>query len=126
MLIKLPFPPTVNHYWGVNGKRRFVTAKGQAFRLEVLAAVNHLPKFGDERLAMTITAVMPTHRKIDLDNLLKAPLDALQHASLYNDDEQLDFIAIVRGQVEKPGWLEVTLQPSPKSHEKTNGYFSDL
>ncbi|EGM8635893.1 RusA family crossover junction endodeoxyribonuclease, partial [Escherichia coli] len=41
----------------------------------------------------------------DLDNILKAPLDALTHAGLLMDDEQFDEINIVRGsQYLVDGW----------------------
>ncbi|EGW70928.1 crossover junction endodeoxyribonuclease rusA, partial [Escherichia coli O91:H21 str. B2F1] len=50
------------------------------------------------RLAIKIIAEPPDKRRRDLDNILKAPLDALTHAGLLMDDEQFDEINIVRGQ----------------------------
>ncbi len=44
-----------------------------------------------------IIAEPPDKRRRDLDNILKAPLDALTHAGLLIDDEQFDEINIVRG-----------------------------
>ncbi|HDW0958156.1 RusA family crossover junction endodeoxyribonuclease, partial [Escherichia coli] len=49
------------------------------------------------RLAIKIIAEPPDKRRRDLDNILKAPLDALTHAGLLIDDEQFDEINIVRG-----------------------------
>ncbi|MBB7296097.1 RusA family crossover junction endodeoxyribonuclease, partial [Escherichia coli] len=49
------------------------------------------------RLAIRIIAELPDKRRRDLDNILKAPLDALTHAGLLIDDEQFDEINIVRG-----------------------------
>ncbi|EQB2004311.1 RusA family crossover junction endodeoxyribonuclease, partial [Escherichia coli] len=44
-----------------------------------------------------VIAELPDKRRRDLDNILKAPLDALTHAGLLIDDEQFDEINIVRG-----------------------------
>ena len=61
------------------------------------------------RLKITIKAYMPDRRRRDIDNLTKALLDALAHARLYEDDEQIDDLRIVRMGVEKPGRVEVEL-----------------
>lgn len=45
----------------------------------------------------------------DLDNILKAPLDALTHAGLLIDDEQFDEINIVRGQLVPGGRLGIKI-----------------
>ncbi|ENJ3263458.1 RusA family crossover junction endodeoxyribonuclease, partial [Escherichia coli] len=45
----------------------------------------------------------------DLDNILKAPLDALTHAGLLMDDEQFDEINIVRGKPVSGGRLEIII-----------------
>lgn len=36
-------------------------------------------------------------RKFDLDNTLKAILDALMKAGMYDDDSQIEYIEIARG-----------------------------
>ncbi|WP_106425826.1 RusA family crossover junction endodeoxyribonuclease, partial [Escherichia coli] len=59
------------------------------------------------RLAIKMIVEPPDKRRRDLDNLLKAPLDALTHAGLLIDDEQFDEINIVRGQVVPGGRLGV-------------------
>ena len=51
----------------------------------------------------------PDKRRRDLDNILKAPLDALTHAGLLMDDEQFDEINIVRGQPVSGGRLEIRI-----------------
>ncbi|EPM5114232.1 RusA family crossover junction endodeoxyribonuclease, partial [Shigella flexneri] len=50
-------------------------------------------------------------RRRDLDNILKAPLDALTHAGVLMDDEQFDEINIVRGQPVSGGRLGVKIYP---------------
>ena len=48
------------------------------------------------RVAVRIEAQPPDRRVRDLDNLLKAPLDALTHAGLWVDDSQIDELTIMR------------------------------
>lgn len=57
-----------------------------------------------------IIAEPPDKRRRDLDNILKAPLDALTHAGLLIDDEQFDEINIVRGQLVPGGRLGIKSQ----------------
>lgn len=91
----LPYPPSSNHYWFQNGNRRFIGAKGKQFRQDVKMVVNHLnPLTG--KMYIDIMATMPDRRKRDLDNLLKATLDALQHGGLFEDDKDIDDIRIRR------------------------------
>ncbi|EFL9616820.1 DUF968 domain-containing protein [Escherichia coli] len=60
-------------------------------------------------LGLKIIAEPPDKRRRDLDNILKAPLDALTHAGLLIDDEQFDEINIVRGQRVPGGRLGVKI-----------------
>tara|TARA_R100001594_G_scaffold104467_1_gene139064 strand:+ start:3456 stop:3713 length:258 start_codon:yes stop_codon:yes gene_type:complete len=62
------------------------------------------------RLKVKIDAYMPDKRRRDLDNITKALLDALSHANLFEDDEQIDDLHLIRMGVEKPGRVEVTVE----------------
>lgn len=99
------------------GKKPFVHMavgkRGKKFRVDVLAVV--WTRFGKvrpslARMRVTITAVQPDRRKRDLDNLAKATLDALTHAEIWRDDSQVDDLRIIRGPVQRPGWLEVEIE----------------
>lgn len=96
----LPYPPTVNTYWRANGHRRFISKEGVAFTKEVSLIVKNSKSksFGDKRLAIQIMIHPRDKRRFDLDNLLKAILDALMKAGMYNDDSQIDYIEIARGE----------------------------
>ncbi|HBA9842516.1 TPA: RusA family crossover junction endodeoxyribonuclease, partial [Escherichia coli] len=61
------------------------------------------------RLGIKIIAAPPDKRRRDLDNILKAPLDALTHAGLLIDDEQFDEITVVRSQPVTGGRLGVKI-----------------
>ncbi|GCH02967.1 phage endonuclease RUS [Escherichia coli] len=95
----LPYPPTVNTYWRRRGCTYFVSKAGERYRRDVALIVRQqrLKLNLSGRLAIKIIAEPPDKRRRDLDNILKAPLDALTHAGLLIDDEQFDEINIVRG-----------------------------
>jgi crossover junction endodeoxyribonuclease RusA len=95
--LQLPWPPSVNHYWGQVGHRRFVGKKGQEFRAKVLQACLEgavAPLEG--RLAVHVSLFPPDRRKRDIDNVLKSLLDACEHAGCYASDSQIDELHIVR------------------------------
>lgn len=104
--IVLPWPPTVNHSSGpTQTGGRYLTPEHKAFRNEVAlrAVAASSPNFGNARLAVEIHLTPPDKRKFDLDNRLKAVLDALQLCGVYDDDSQIDDLRVVRGNVIIPG-----------------------
>lgn len=109
----LPFSPSVNHYWFQKGNRRFIGSKGVQFRKDVLQIVGNAPKL-EGRLKILIDVYPPDRRTRDLDNLLKAPLDAMQHALVFLDDNQFDDIQIRRKEIIKPGHLIITIMELDK------------
>lgn len=95
--ILLPWPPSVNNYWRRCGSRYFVSAAGKKFREEVCYRSQEFKsKFGSTKLSVTIQAYPPDKRRRDLDNILKSLLDSLQHAEVYEDDNQIDRLLIER------------------------------
>lgn len=103
MIIKIPYPPTINSYWGFKGNRRFLTAKARQFKEDVAKAVLGFPNLGGSRLSIKITLHAPDRRVRDIDNVLKPTLDALVQAGLFKDDGQVDRLLVIRGDVEKNG-----------------------
>lgn len=99
LLLTLPYPPSVNTYWRANGKRRFISKAGVEFKTSVQEYVisNSIPKLGDARLRMDIVIRPRSRRIFDIDNLLKAILDSLMNAGVYDDDSQVDDLHITRG-----------------------------
>jgi crossover junction endodeoxyribonuclease RusA len=90
---KLPWPPSVNHYWvHTKSGRVFIGPRGLAFREAVKLAVRGQPPLGANHVFMTIEALPPDNRRRDLDNILKCLLDSFEHAGVYNDDSQVKHI----------------------------------
>lgn len=66
-------------------------------------------KHYSKKVKVTIAAYRPDERKRDLDNLLKAVLDALKHAGVYEDDSLIVDLRIY-WEREKAGMLKVKIE----------------
>ena len=87
MKFELPYPPTVNHYWGRKGNQYYIRDEGKAYRVNVQAiALQKRLRAPDGHLAITVWAYPPDARVRDLDNLWKAILDSLVHAGVIASD----------------------------------------
>lgn len=137
LTLHLPWAPSVNRYWGNRvivprdrSKKPFVhTFIGQAgttFRRDVQALVRQ--KYGFFRpshaiFQVDLELVAPDRRARDIDNVLKAALDALTHAGIWADDSQVRKLSIEFAEdtdgrilVAPPGHIDVRiwrLTPEP-------------
>ncbi|MCP4169327.1 MAG: RusA family crossover junction endodeoxyribonuclease [Fuerstiella sp.] len=117
----LPWPPSNNTYYrNVNGMT-LISAAGRRYRRRVLdhmiqldKAGDQTPDMGDQRCCVKIEAYPPDKRKRDLDNLFKGTLDALTHAGVWIDDEQIDILMIQRMEVVKDGKLLIDIMAAPE------------
>jgi len=95
--ITLPVPPSVNRYWRsgiVNGHTQvFLSDEARAYKREVELLTRHLEPL-TRHVALNLTIFRP-RRKGDLDNYLKALLDAIK-GSVYLDDDQVVEISAYR------------------------------
>ena len=66
--------------------------------------------FGEDKISISIIAYYPDRRRRDLDNLLKAPLDAMMKAGVYQDDSQVESLSIKKGDQEKPGMIFIDIE----------------
>ena len=102
--LKLPLPPSANHIWRRAGDRIVLSVQSRRYReavsrivfaergkngaLSVAKTGLYFPLLGC--LEVTLLLVPKTALRRDLDNGLKAVLDALTHAGLWRDDSQVD------------------------------------
>ena len=108
--LSLPFPPSVNHYWGQFGKQRFIGKKGKEFRLAVAeACLEEEVQALDGPLSVHITLCPPDKRTRDIDNVIKPLLDAMEHAGCFENDNQIVELHIMRKDVQKGGSCVVLL-----------------
>lgn len=113
----LPYPPSVNNYWhrNKNGGMR-ISKQGLDFRTEVMVILNNARfKKMEGELSVSILLQPPDRRKRDIDNVLKALLDALEHGGAFEDDNQIRRLKIERGDVVKGGKTYAAIRPYKKS-----------
>jgi crossover junction endodeoxyribonuclease RusA len=112
LTLELPYPPSVNHYWRRVGARTLISREGRRFRARVAAhlATRRIRRL-DGALDVHVTVHPPDRRRRDLDNAMKALLDALAHGGVYEDDGQIDRLEIVRGDVVPEGKVVVRIAP---------------
>jgi len=115
--LKLPWPPSVNNYYGrTRTGSVFIKKEGKVFRETVVAALAEFVRDREpltQRLQVWIEAYPPDRRRRDLDNIRKALFDALTHARIYEDDCLIDDDRCVRGEVSKPGFVRVHIGIMP-------------
>lgn len=105
----LPWPPSTNtlHRNVRIGNRQatLLSEKGRLFfdqaACEVIRQRDGARFSG--RVACEITLHAPTRRSIDIDNRIKATLDAMTHGGLWVDDSQVDVLIVQRGEVRRGG-----------------------
>ena len=117
MVLNLPYPPSVNSYWrhpnkGKLAGRHLISAEGRSYRRDVWVACRqqHPSVCLVGPVKMTIALTAPDKRRRDLDNTLKALLDALTHAKVIEDDSMIKELHMSWLGVAKPGCADVIVE----------------
>lgn len=94
---ELPYPPSINHYYLRTSTGVIIGAKGNKYRRDVGFILHqHKKACGDKKIAVTINLFPPDKRKRDIDNILKCLLDSMEHANIYENDNQIDMLTVIR------------------------------
>ena len=107
MRLTLPWPPSTNTIWrslrsGPMAGRVLLSKAGREYRKAVHAAVTaQIGARGAISGPVRVDILLhpPTRHRLDLDNRIKAVLDALTHAAVWADDSQVDVLIVSRGEV---------------------------
>jgi crossover junction endodeoxyribonuclease RusA len=113
MILLLPMPNSANTHWRKGRGVTYLSKQGADFRRRVFGIVQtvfpqHKPI--KSRLQVEIEIYPKDKRKIDIDNRIKPLLDALQHAGLFLDDEQVDKLIVERKEIVKDGQCKVIIK----------------
>lgn len=111
MRIECPFPPSVNTYWRHNNGRTHISHEGRAYR-DSVALLCHIERVKpiDGPLAMSVVIHPPDNRRRDVDNVLKALLDALGSGRAYQDDSQIVKLTIEKREKREPAVAIVDIE----------------
>jgi crossover junction endodeoxyribonuclease RusA len=120
--ITLPYPPTVNTYYRNVRGRTLISRAGRLYREAVCSRMAILGRpFIEGPLQVHAWVYPPDRRRRDLDNVLKAMLDGLQHAQLFEDDSQIAKLCIERRPVVLGGCVIVGVRTYEEPEVDRNG-----
>ena len=105
----LPYPPTVNHMYRRARGHLALTPEALAFRhaVRMIAMAQAVTPITGP-VAVFLDVYRP-RRRGDLDNILKATLDALGNGIAYRDDDQVEQITAVRYDDKRAPRIEVSV-----------------
>ncbi len=113
--LQLPFPPSVNRYWRHVGNRVLISREGRVYRSTVSDLMKRQRvKKQDGELIVDISLIPADRRRRDVDNSLKALLDAMQTGGAYDDDSQIIRLTVEKCEPEKESpRSEITIRHVP-------------
>ena len=105
---RMDYPPSVNRYWRMVNGRMLISKDGRLYRSAAMGLTDEVFT-GPVQVSLEFT--YPDNRRRDLDNVLKAVLDAIGHAGIYADDSQVRRILAEQVDVQPPGCVDVIIEP---------------
>ena len=100
--MRLPFPPSLNHYWRKDQNGMHISEEGKRYlsSIQQLVLLNgrgdtefYLKAYrkSEPKLRLRVRTVffLPDNRKRDLDNLFKVIFDCMTKTGIWTDDSQV-------------------------------------
>lgn len=114
--LTLPWPPTTNHHTlGTGRGKRTLHPAWRAYR-ETVAGIVAAEWRGElcaqGAMSVALDYYPPDKRKRDIDNPIKAVLDALTLAGIWQDDRQVKELHCYWREARTPGHVRVTIERS--------------
>lgn len=104
----LPYPPSANTAWRASKSfyknKIYLNPKVVKFRKRVqeILMLERFPKMSGP-IFLELYLYMPDKRRRDIDNPIKAVLDALEHGGLFENDSQVSKLLVQKMGIEKNG-----------------------
>jgi len=116
IVLELPYPPSLNHYYRRVGPRTLISREGRTYRERVCAivAASGVPAFTGP-VEVKVELYPPDRRKRDVDNALKSLLDALEKGGAYRNDSQIVTLVARKRPPVKGGRAIVRIEPAGRS-----------
>jgi crossover junction endodeoxyribonuclease RusA len=118
LTLVLPFPPSVNSYWrspnrGALKGRTLISDAGRRFRTNAVGAVleqlRRRPAPITSNVSVSLTLYPPNRARRDIDNYTKATFDAMTHAGVWGDDNQIKRMLVEWGPVTAGGRAVISI-----------------
>ena len=114
---KLPWPPTVNHFHMPikmgRGARCIKSPDVKKYQQQVFVIMNNLGLAGlniKEKVLVSLVMHPKTNHKFDCSNFLKAYEDALEKCEFIENDHQIEYESIRKGEKVKGGELDICIK----------------
>lgn len=104
--VVMPWPPSTNAIWRNVGKRTLLSKEARVYRnraMGELLAQGAAHKKIAGRVSVEVTLHPRNAQSFDIDNKLKALLDALTYSRVWLDDGQVDEIVVRRSAEQREG-----------------------
>jgi len=102
MTLELPYPPSINNYYGhTRTGQVYIKKHGKDYRndiFDLLREGGQTPETMQGRLYVEIDLFPPDNRKRDIDNPMKCLLDSLEKGGAYVNDAQIFKLVIEKKQ----------------------------
>ena len=113
IIISLPFPPSVNVMYRRGKFSTYLSQQGRDYKQKVSEMIaEYKPAIENAlqgRLSVFLGMSAPSRRAYDIDNRIKCVLDSLQDAGVFEDDEQIDYLTVLRLPISKGGYCSVVV-----------------